>query len=71
MSIAVLFTPPATITLPVGGDPITGMRDYDAPYLAGFGQPNHAHGNPPWALPCVGAKPIGKSTGHIPVAAGG
>ena len=36
LSIAVLFTPPATITLPVGGDPITGMRDYDAPYLAGF-----------------------------------
>jgi hypothetical protein len=36
LSIAVLFTPPATITLPVGGDPITGMRDYDDPYLAGF-----------------------------------
>jgi hypothetical protein len=36
LSIVVLFTPPVTINLPVGGDPITGMRDYDAPYLDGF-----------------------------------
>ncbi len=36
LSIVVLITPPPAITLPVGGDPITGMRDYDAPYLDGF-----------------------------------
>jgi len=36
LSIVVLFTPPNTMTLPVGGDPLTGMRDYDAPYLDGF-----------------------------------
>lgn len=36
MSIAVLISPPAVLTLPVGGDPHTGMRDYDAPYLEGF-----------------------------------
>ena len=36
LSIVVWFIPPTTITLPVGGDPLTGMRDYDAPYLDGF-----------------------------------
>lgn len=35
-SIAILVTPPPPTTLPVGGDPITGMRDYDDPYLDGF-----------------------------------
>lgn len=35
-SIAVLITPPPALTLPVGGDPVTAMRDYDAPYLDGF-----------------------------------
>jgi len=35
-SIAILIISPPATTIPVGGDPTTGLRDHDDPYLAGF-----------------------------------